>query len=376
MVDPVELIADLVRIPSINPRDRAEPAETALAEHIAEWATARGMRARTEEVLDGRHNVLVELPGDDERPLLLESHLDTVETDGMTIAAFEPEVRDGRLYGRGSCDAKASLAVFLTAMARLAESGPRPRSVVFAGVVDEEHLYRGVTALRRSGLPTPAGAIIGEPTELRMVVAHKGCMRCRIEARGDAGHSSQPWGRTNAIEVAAEVVRHLQQEHAPRLDALARPLVGPPSLAVTMIEGGQGPNVLPDSCVLTIDRRTVGGEDPHEVWAQLRGELEARWPVLVHEPHIVDYSLETDPADPFVRSVAAGLQASGLDADPLGVGYGTDASKIALDGVPAVVFGPGSIADAHTADESVPLDEVRTAVDVVERVLRTGGAPA
>ncbi|MFI0466962.1 M20 family metallopeptidase [Saccharopolyspora sp. 5N102] len=376
MADPVELLANLVRIPSINPRERAEPAETELAEDIALWASERGMQAHTEEVLDGRRNVIVTLPGDDDRPLLLESHLDTVETDGMTIDPFDPVVRDGRLYGRGACDAKAPLAVFLTAMARLAERGPRPRTVVLAGVVDEEHLYRGVTALRASGLPTPVGAIIGEPTELRMVVAHKGCMRCRIEAHGEGGHSSQPWDKTNAIEVAADVVRYLQREHAPRLAALARPLVGPPSLAVTLIEGGQGPNVLPDSCVLTIDRRTVGGEDPHEVWAALRAELTDRWPVTVHEPHIVDYSLDSDPADPFVRTVAGSLRESGLDAAPLGVGYGTDASKIALDGVPAVVFGPGSIACAHTADESVPLDEVRTAVDVVERVLRTGGAPA
>ncbi|MFC3996094.1 M20/M25/M40 family metallo-hydrolase [Nocardiopsis sediminis] len=379
VVDVVDLVSDMVRIPSINPRGRPEPAETPLAEFVAGWARAHGMHAELREVQDGRCNVVVTLPGDGPETLLLETHLDTVEVEGMSVPAHEPGVRAGLLYGRGACDAKGPLAVFLAAMADLAAAGPRPYTVVLAGVVDEEHLYRGVVALRDYGLD-PVGAIVGEPTSLRLVTAHKGCMRCRITTRGPGGHSSEPWGKTNAIAFAAEVVDHLAGEHAARLDADVRPLVGPPSLAVTMIEGGSGPNVLPDRAVITIDRRTVAGEDPHEVWAALRAELVQRWPegLEVAEPHVVDYALQTDPDLPLVREFAGALAAAELNPSARGVGHGTDASKIALDGVPCVVFGPGSIAQAHMPDEYVPVADLHTArsvlVDVLRRPLSRGGS--
>jgi acetylornithine deacetylase len=373
--DVEELLAQLIRIPSINPRGRAEPAETPVAEFVAEWARGHGMAADLHEVVDGRCNVVVTLPGDSPETVLLETHLDTVETEGMTVAPFAPTVADGRLYGRGACDAKGPLAVFLTAMAALARRGPRPHTVVMAGVVDEEHVYRGVLGLRDQGVTTTGpvvGAVVGEPTSLRMVTAHTGCMRCRITARGPGGHSSEPWGRVNPIATLAEVVDHLTGKYAPALEALARPLVGPPSLAVTMIEGGTGPNVLPESATLTVDRRTVAGEDPHAVWRDLRQDLLTRWPehLEVAEPHIVDHALETDPGDPFVRAVGEVLREAGHDPEPKGVGHGTDASKIAWDGVPCVVFGPGAIAQAHTPAEFVPLAELHAARGVVDALLR------
>ncbi|APU16565.1 MULTISPECIES: M20 family metallopeptidase [Actinoalloteichus] len=376
MTDVEELLAQLIRIPSVNPRGRAEPAETPLAEFIADWARAHGLTATLHEVLDGRKNVLVTLPGESAETILLETHLDTVETEGMTVEPFEPTVVDGLLYGRGSCDAKGPLAVFLTAMADLAASGePRPHTITLAGVVDEEHVYRGVLGLREAGVTTTGpviGAVIGEPTSLRMVTAHKGCMRCRITARGPGGHSSEPWGRTNAIATAARIVDYLTDEYAPSLDAQARPLVGPPSLAVTMLSGGTGPNVLPESATLTIDRRTVAGEDPHAVWRDLREKLLARWPagVEIAEPHIVDYALETSADAPFVQAVARVLAAAGQNPEPKGVGHGTDASKIAWDDIPCVVFGPGAIAQAHTPAEFVPLSELNAARGVIDALLR------
>ncbi|PSK90933.1 acetylornithine deacetylase [Murinocardiopsis flavida] len=372
-----DLLTQMIRIPSVNPRGAGEPAETALAEFVADWGRAHGLETSLHEVADGRCNVIATLPGDTERPLLLETHLDTVETEGMTVDPFEARVADGRLYGRGSCDAKGPLAVFLTAMADLAAAGPRPQTVTLAGVVDEEHVYRGVQAMRAMDL-APFGAIVGEPTSMRMVTAHKGCMRCRITARGPGGHSSEPWGKTNPFDTAARIIDFLHGEHTAELDANPRPLIGPPSMTVTMIEGGSGPNVLPESVTMTVDRRTVVGEDPHAVWAELRDLLAARFgaQVEVAEPHVVDYALETDPADPFVSGFAGVLGAHGLDPAPKGVGHGTDASKIALDGVPSVVFGPGAIAQAHMPDEFVPLAELHEAHKVVAAALRTPFAPA
>ncbi|GAB6939299.1 M20 family metallopeptidase [Isoptericola variabilis] len=367
MTGPRALLEQLVRIPSVNPREAATPAETPLAEFVAEWARARGMQAELVPVQDGRANVVVTLAGASDDVILLETHLDTVEADGMTVAPYEVTYQDGRAYGRGTCDAKGQLAVFLSAMEAVAAAGVPSRTVVLAGVVDEEHRYVGVQELRRTWARTPLAAIVGEPTSLRMVVAHKGCMRCRITVRGDGGHSSEPWGRSNAISLAAEVVSYLQGPDVQgALDAQAQELVGPPSLAVTMIEGGAGPNILPETCTITIDRRTVPGEDPHQVWEALADDLTSRWPdvVEVAEPHIVDYALAATES-PALDQFQAVLRSHGLDGAPLGVGHGTDASKLALDGVPCVVFGAGSIGKAHTADEYVPLDELDAACAVI-----------
>ncbi len=156
------LLKQLVRIPSVNPRNEARPAETALAEFVAEWAERRGMTAELHEVVDGRCNVLVTVPGDSADALLLETHLDTVETTGMSVEPFEPTVTDGVLHGRGACDAKGLLAVLLAALDELARTGPRPHTVTLACVIDEEHHYRGVQALRRRGLPA-LGAVVANP---------------------------------------------------------------------------------------------------------------------------------------------------------------------------------------------------------------------
>ena len=372
MTDVEALLGELIAFPSVNPRGRPEAAETPLARWIAQWASERGMDVHTQEVLDGRLNVVVTLPGTSAEVILLETHLDTVEADAMTVEPFTPTRLDERIYGRGACDAKGPLAVFMAAMDAVRCKGLPHHTVVLAGVVDEEHQYKGVQEFRTLGIK-PIGAVIGEPTRLRMVTAHKGCMRCVITASGPGGHSSEPWGRTNPIETIAEVIKYLSTEESARLSADERPLVGPPSLAVTLISGGQGPNVLPDTAAITVDRRTVAGEDPHEVWQALSDDLCSRWPdnLGVAPPHIVDYALQTDPADPFVESFARVLAEHSLEHRPKGVGHGTDASKIALDGIPAVVFGPGSIESAHTPDEFVPIEDLHRAQTVIEALLTT-----
>lgn len=369
MSDAKDLLRQLMAIPSINPRGAAEAAETPIAEWIAQWAQEQGLEAETHEVVDGRRNVLVTLRGASPETLLLETHLDTVETENMDTP-FEATEVDGKIFGRGSCDAKGPLAVFLSAMVAAKNSGPPPFTVVLAGVVDEEHQYKGVQAYRKLGLE-PFGAVIGEPTSLRMVTAHKGCMRCVITASGPGGHSSEPWGKTNPLETMAEVVLFLRSEAA-KLDQMARPLVGPPSLAVTLMSGGTGPNILPETASITVDRRTVAGEDPMEVFDSLKASLLAEWPngLSVAEPHIVDYALETDTSSPFVSDFSAGLVEAGLDGTPKGVGHGTDASKIALDGVPCVVFGPGAIAQAHIPDEYVPVADLETAQQILESYIK------
>ena len=289
------------------------------------------------------------------------------ETDALTLGRIE----DGRLYGRGACDTKASLAAMLVAVGTLGRSGGSlPTGVHLATVVDEEVEYRGVSVLAgaiSAGRLRVDAAVVGEPTELHRVVAHKGCVRFHIEVRGMSGHSSEPAKGINAIQSMAEVLSFLRNEIEPGYEALRHAWVGPPTHCVSEIVGGDAPNTIPGFCRVTVDRRTVPGEDPLAVRAALEERLHGlarRTPGLsltVGKPFIVDYAMEVDPRAPIVRRLEAATEKFASGKRNLGAAYGTDASKLARVGVPTVVFGPGSIAQAHTGDEWVSLAETRTA---------------
>ncbi|MCO5970544.1 M20/M25/M40 family metallo-hydrolase [Actinoallomurus soli] len=362
------LLRGLVAVPSVNPRDGDGPAEAAVAAYARDWLAERGITAAVREVLPGRPNVVAVVPGRSPRAVLLESHLDTVETDGMTVDPYAGEVRDGRLYGRGACDAKGPLAAFMLAAAELAAGEPPPCTVVLAGVADEEHHYRGVLALLSDEAGRGfAGAIVGEPTDLAPVTAHKGCVRYTVRTLGRAGHSSRPHEAVNAVSLMGPVLAHLD-DTVP--DVPDHPLLGAATRAVTRVRGGTGPNTIPGTCEIDVDRRTLPGEDPHAVWRREGAELAALGPIEVDEPFTVDLALDTPADSPVVATLRAALTARGRDAEVRGMPFGTDASKIAHAGIPSVVFGPGSVGDAHSAAESVALADVALAAEIVTEVVR------
>lgn len=366
------LLRELVRTPSVNPRDRPGPGEAALAGVVRDWMAGHGISSRLHEVLPGRPNVLSVVPGRDPRAILLESHLDTVETEGMTVDPFAGEVRDGRLFGRGACDAKASLAAFMLACAELAAGPPPPYTVVLAGVIDEEHLYRGVLGLLDVVPADLVGAVVGEPTDLVPGIAHKGVVRYTVRTLGRAGHASRPEEAVNAVSLMSRVIRHLD---ATPPGPPAHPLLGGATRCVTRVRGGTGPNIVPGRCEIDVDRRTLPGEEPLQVWRADGDELTALLPGLVEvdPPFTVDHALDTPADSPVVAALCRALAGRGRDAAVAGMPFCTDASKIARAGIPAVVFGPGSILDAHSAAESVALADVRLAADVVVDLVRTCG---
>ncbi|HEX4213399.1 MAG TPA: M20/M25/M40 family metallo-hydrolase, partial [Candidatus Dormibacteraeota bacterium] len=280
-----DLLSRLVRIPSVNPRDTPRPAEREAAGFVARWLEAAGLEVRQQDMGGGRPSVLARLAGEDRgRTLLLESHLDTVEVDDMTVAPFDPKIEGGRLYGRGSCDAKASVTAFMLAVSRVAAGGQRPAvDVALATVADEEHHHGGIDHLLDGGLRAEA-AVVGEPTRLRMVIAHKGGVRFRVIVHGRAAHSSQPWNGDNAIDRMAEVLDHIRLRIQPRLLERTHPLCGPPTLTVTQIEGGLGINVVPSTCTIAVDRRTVPGEEGEDVFRELAASLESVGPGRVEVP--------------------------------------------------------------------------------------------
>jgi acetylornithine deacetylase len=372
-IDPAtSLLQRLVAIPSVNPRDTDSPAEAGMADFVAAWLRGAGVEVEIQTVLPGRPNVLGRVRGRDRsRIVLLESHLDTVEIDGMTASPFGAEIREGRLYGRGACDAKGPLAAMMLALAALARDAPPPVDVMLAGVMDEEHRYRGVTALLERGEPF-AAAIVGEPTDLDLIIAHKGCVRFTVTTHGRACHSSNPWEGDNAIMGMADLLAFIRRAIEPEALATVHARVGPATVCVSLIQGGSAVNSVPATCTIYLDRRTLPGEEPLAVWAGYRDRLQAIAPgkITVCEPYLVDYAMDTDPASPIVRALEGAARGIGRPAAVRGVSYGTDASKLARAGIPSIVFGPGSIRQAHSADEWIELRQVEEAATILVRTIR------
>ena len=395
-VDPAALTAllsELVAIESVNPAyPGGERGEGAVAGFVADYCRGLGLDVWRQAVLPGRENVLarLECPGAT-RTLLLEAHTDTVSLDASGPnggGGTTPRVLDGRLYGRGACDTKGALAAMLAALGVLRDRRADLNvHVLLLAAVDEEYRFRGVLrfveALREQTGDAPlAGAIVGEPTALRLVVAHKGCLRTRIHTLGRAAHSSRPETGINAIDAMAGVLAALGV-YRDSLAARHHPLTGSPTLSVGRIWGGTAVNIVPDRCTVEVDRRLIPGEDAAGALAELDAVLaglQREQPALAferEEPFVADWSLDTPPEAAIVAAAAAACAAAGLDGTPAGVTYGSDASKLwALARVPSIVFGPGDIAQAHTADEFVPLEELpRAAAVYAGAALRLAGGP-
>ena len=375
LVDAVtRLLSDLVAIPSVNPMGRAvsgpEYYEDRLTDYLENFFQIRGLKSRRDLILPGRENLLAHYhaPGS-RRTILFDVHQDTVPVEGMTIDPFGAKIDSGRLYGRGACDVKGSMAAMLLAFERLCAEKPRgSASVILALTVDEEFTHIGSSRLAEMK-PEVDLAIVAEPTKLDLVTTHKGAIRWKIVTRGIACHSSTPNLGDNAIYRMAKVISALQ-DHA---DELARsqvdPMLGSASLSVGRIEGGQSVNVVPDRCEIEIDRRVIPGEDPDRTIARVAEFLQARLGTLddlEFLPAWVKMPALRANMNPIDLDMMSKIIAKKIGREPrrVGVPYGTDAGPLGQVGVPCVVFGPGDIAQAHTKDEWVDLDEVRTAAEL------------
>jgi acetylornithine deacetylase/succinyl-diaminopimelate desuccinylase-like protein len=300
------------------------------------------------------------------RTILLAPHLDTVGADG---AKFIPRRTNGRLYGRGACDTKGSVAAMLTALCELAESKNRPSEteVIFAGLTDEEHAQAGSRALAKNFKADLA--IVGEPTRLQVVTAHKGSLWLELETRGRAAHGATPQFGENAIHEMARIVELLQTDYGARLRRRKHPLLGMATANVGTISGGAQPNIVPARCKITVDRRTLPGETDagvkREIAAFLRAKnLSAQISSAKLAPAL---PLETNYKLPLVQQL---LKAVG-QTKPRGVDYFCDAAVLSAGGIPSVVFGPGDIAQAHTADEWISLAELERGKDLLLKFLKS-----
>jgi acetylornithine deacetylase len=342
--------------------------------YLEDFFGGLGVPYERQNVAPLRDNIVARFaPPRARRTFLLEVHQDTVPTDNMTIEPFGPRIENGRLYGRGACDVKGGMAAMLAAFARLVRTQPRGAAgVVLACVVDEEFTFTGVTRLVQDPLPAEL-AVVAEPTQLKIVNAHKGVVRWHMFTPGRSWHSSSPERGVNAIYRMGRLLVAIER-YAERLRASpADPRLGPPTLSVGRVEGGTSVNTVPDRCRIEIDRRLAPGEDPQAVAGQLvaflKNEAGIDFPFECAAPWMAKAALTSQGSEELVQRLGAAIDAIKGAHEVQAVPYGTDASTIAEAGIPAVVFGPGDIAQAHTCDEWVALDEVEQASEILYRLV-------
>jgi acetylornithine deacetylase len=348
-----DLAARLVAVDSVNPAlVPGGRGEREIAFFVAGWCGDRGLEV--EVVGEERPSVIATRRGSGGgRSLLLNGHLDTVGVAGME-APFQPRVEEGRLYGRGAYDMKGALAAILLAAAQ--STGLRGDLIVTA-VADEELASTGTeTVLDRVRADA---AIVVEPTDLRLAVAHRGFVGFELETAGVAAHGSRPDLGVDAIRKMGPVLVALEELDARLQGGPRHALVGPASLHASLIEGGQEFSSYPACCVLTGERRTIPGETVEQVERELRaiaGDASLRIGVS-REP------FEQPIGHPFVKIVgrAAETQEYG------GVPFWTDAALITAAGIPTVLYGPFG-EGAHAAVEWVDLASLERLRDVVLRV--------
>ncbi|HEY3398164.1 MAG TPA: M20/M25/M40 family metallo-hydrolase [Armatimonadota bacterium] len=378
MSDVISLLQSLVRIPSVNPSSAGPQelgGEARLVDFLEDWLRAAGLQTTRQPVAPGRENLLALYPGSAPRALLLEAHLDTVGTAGYHGDPFSGAREGGRVLGRGACDCKASMAAACCAARRVAQER-LAGGVLLAFTVDEEHLFAGINTLVAAPLPLPvAGAVVGEPTGLDVINRHGGAVRLWLTVHGQAAHSAYPQYGRNAIFAAAHLITALEHHHL-ELQAGADPEQGVRTCSVTLVQGGDVINMIPDWCRVGVDRRLRPDEQPAQVLEQLR-EVAQRavaqgfpWEL---ETILLDPPLPPATPAPLAELCRQAVQAVRGSAQMRGVNYSTDASNLAQIGMEAVVLGPGDIAQAHTAEEWVEVAEVEQAEEIYYRIVREVG---
>lgn len=371
----VDVACELVSRASENPPGRERPVVEWLESHLA--ASAVPFDVETTEVLPDRPNIVARAGDPSNGSVLLTGHTDVVPADGdeWTTDPYEPAVRDGRLFGRGTADMKGAVAAMVVATEQYFSRTERPGEVVLAFVIDEEHGGAGMRSLVERGLDVDA-AVVGEPTDMNVCTAIKGVARYEAVVGGESGHSGRPDEARDAIrglEGLLGRVRALDGE----LEVTTHPVLSHEDVTVTEVSGGLAPNVVADRAVATIDWRFLPGTtDPQPFDERVRSALAD----LTVDGTAFDVTLErtvfarageTDPDHELVATVLDAACTHDTGAELVGFDAATDARFLIHDAaIPTVHFGPGSLdEDAHTVDESVLVDDLATAVDVYESVL-------
>ena len=385
----LKLAQDLIAIES---HGGAPGREAKIGRYLVGWFRDRGVDAELQPVEGGRANVVARIPGGDGPSLLLNGHLDTVPAGDMPDA-FTPRIENGTLWGRGACDMKGAIAAMCCTLAAiatgeasvLAKIDPEPArerrctslagDLLFVGTVDEESGSLGAKALIDAGIAADY-AIVGEPTSLRVAVAHKGSCFVRVSLTGRGAHGSCPEQGVNAASYAARIVTAVENELRPRLARRMHPLLGPSTVSVGGIRGGTQPNIVPEQCEIEIDRRYLPGEaspvpEICEIASAICDGIEGlsyevvEMPMTSRVPHV---PLGTPPGSRLTRAAMRACRQAGLPAEPVGVSYWSDGGHLAANGIETIVLGPGDIANAHGPREHVAIGELPIVTELYRRI--------
>jgi len=365
----LELLQAMVRAQS-HPAILRQEEGTALA--LQAYLRRHGIPGELIEVREGRPNLIATLEGKKPgRHLLLCGHTDTVPPNaGSAADFFSAAVENGRIFGRGTVDMKGALAAMAAALVDIRESGGLDSGrVTLAAVIDEELESYGAEALITSGFKSD-GAIIGEPTGNRVAIGHKGLEWLEARFFGKAVHGSVREEGVDAIGAAAHFISLIEHELIPGFERRPDPVLGPSAINIGTIHGGQQPSFVADECRVQVDRRWVTNETVEQVFdgleelltkvraarPGLRTEL-ARMPegmaMMLHGPLVID------PGHPLVLAARGALADAGLDSVPTVFPAWTDGALISREaGIPTLIWGPGEIKLAHSAEESVPVEDI------------------
>lgn len=373
MTQPEKLLRELIALPSVNPAflPAGDPraGEWRVADFLAATAVRAGLDVDSHKVLPGRSNFIARLTpnGTASQRIVLAPHLDTVPP--VLDQQLTPFRENDRLFGRGACDTKGSVAAMLSALIQLARVKKRPvnTEILFVGLIDEENAQAGSRAFAASGLKADL-AIVGEPTRNQVVTAHKGSLWLQFETVGKAAHGARPELGVNAIHEMARIVDVLQTDYAKMLRGRKHRLLGHPTISVGAIHGGTQPNIVPAKCVASADRRLLPGETQASVFAEIHSLLRKRGLSAslgcAKNPGL---PMEADLKLPLVQHFLK----SAKQGKPVGVDYFCDASVLAHGGIPSVVFGPGDIAQAHTSNEWISIRSLNGAAEMLFKFLQS-----
>ncbi|MDF1823262.1 MAG: M20/M25/M40 family metallo-hydrolase [Verrucomicrobiales bacterium] len=370
------LLQEFIRIPSVNPDGapgQNATGEAAMAKAVGDFLIGCGAEVIFEEVLPGRPNVIGHFPGRSTGPgLLFAPHTDTVSVQGMTIDPFAAEIRDDKIFGRGASDTKGTMAAMLWALYELKDQLPTLKlPVSFVGLMGEEAGQPGSKHFARAHAQDYSFAIVGEPTELETVHAHKGCVWIELSTAGRSCHGSTPELGENAIRKMMPLLMNLLEQLENALSDYADPTLGASTVSLGKMEGGTSPNIVPSLCRAILDFRetpalhAAGGSV--ELVKSILKTLDPSGSIRLN---VIGDSvpLLTDPGIEGVKR----LQSIGskITTAP----WFCDAGRLGECGLAAVACGPGSIAQAHTKDEFLSINDLNAGVAFYRQFLETYSA--
>jgi acetylornithine deacetylase len=363
--DVVSLLQALTRIPSVNPDNSpgtSQTGEAAMAHFLRDWLEAIGATVTLEEILPQRPNLIARFAPLDGRPrILFGPHLDTVGVAHMTIDPFGGEIHDGKIWGRGASDTKGPMAAMLIALARHRNQlASMPVAIDFVAFMGEESGQWGSKHFAKHHGADYTFALVGEPTSMEIVHLTKGSLWATLRATGRAAHSSQPERGDNAIVKLASAMLEIERQLGATLATFTHPTLGHSTLNIGLIRGGSRPNIVPDLAEAELDIRITPSLAAAGGGLQLLRDCidQLALPVELINPH-ENPPMETSADHPMIQRLLNTPPGSKLASAP----WFSDAAHLSHGGIPSICIGPGSIDQAHTADEYIEIDALKKGAD-------------